>query len=209
MDEATRFRTWDMYYELNKLRKTANPNPSHQLFKWLLDHQKLCAVVTQNIDELHQQAGVPSSKVIELHGSSKRVFCLSCKEVYHNVDEILDSYKSTVELAKQTPRCSKCQTGILKFDTISFGEPLQPQVVQEATMCLSQADMLIVMGTSLVVEPASNMVTICLEKSVPVVLINIGSTFIDDVVNVLLKEKCGEACAKILKQLGDTKCASE
>lgn len=190
-----------MYYELNKLRNAAKPNAAHRLFKWLLDHQKLGAVITQNIDELHQQAGVPSSNVLELHGSSKRIYCLNCKHVYHNADEILDSYKSTVESTKQSPQCHKCQIGILKFDTIYFGEPLQPQVVQDATTCLSQADLLIVMGTALVVAPANNMVTICLENNVPVILINMGNTFIDEFVNVLLKEKCGEVCAKILQQL--------
>lgn len=138
----------DIFYKFYKEKmvyQDALPNPGHLYFKKLEDEGKIKAVITQNIDGLHQLAG--NKNVIEVHGSILRNHCMKCGKSY----ELKDLYNSLV------PRCS-CG-GIIKPDVVLYEEPLDMNLFDEAIRYIRNADLLIIVGTSLVVAPASSLVT--------------------------------------------------
>ena len=135
---------YKFYYEF-MINKEAKPNAAH-LFLAKLEQKKDVVVITQNIDGLHQAAG--SKRVIELHGSVLRNYCMDCHEFY-----------SLEEIMKQNgvPKCPHCG-GIIKPDVVLYEEPLDGAVINDAVYALSHADLLIVAGTSLSVYPASGLI---------------------------------------------------
>lgn len=133
------------FYKDKMICLDAEPNFAHKYLYELEKMGKLKAVVTQNIDGLHQKAG--SSNVLELHGSIHRNYCTKCKQFY-NIDKIVQS---------DIPTCS-CG-GVIKPDVVLYGEGLDASVIQEAIYKISDADMLIIGGTSLAVYPASSFVS--------------------------------------------------
>ena len=134
------------FYKEKMMYLDAQPNPAHQKLAELEKAGKLTAVVTQNIDGLHQAAG--SQNVYELHGSIHRNFCMDCHAFYD---------AAYVKKAPGIPRCEKCG-GIIKPDVVLYEEGLDAGVISGAVSAISQADMLIIGGTSLVVYPAAGFV---------------------------------------------------
>ena len=133
------------FYRSKMLYPNAKPNVVHSTLASLEKAGKLRAVITQNIDGLHQMAG--SRNVIELHGSVNRNYCLDCGEFY-GVDFILNS--------KGVPKCAKCG-GVIKPDVVLYEEPLSDTEWSRAYMAIEEADLIIVGGTSLSVYPASSL----------------------------------------------------
>lgn len=133
------------FYRSKMLYPNAKPNVVHSTLASLEKAGKLRAVITQNIDGLHQMAG--SRNVIELHGSVNRSYCLDCGEFY-GVDYILNS--------KGVPKCAKCG-GVVKPDVVLYEEPLSDTEWSRAYMAIEEADLIIVGGTSLSVYPASSL----------------------------------------------------
>lgn len=133
------------FYRSKMLYPNAKPNVVHSTLASLEKAGKLRAVITQNIDGLHQMAG--SRNVIELHGSVNRNYCLGCGEFY-GVDYILNS--------KGVPKCAKCG-GVVKPDVVLYEEPLSDTEWSRAYMAIEEADLIIVGGTSLSVYPASSL----------------------------------------------------
>lgn len=134
------------FYKDKLVYPEAKPNGCHKALAKLEDEGKLSAVVTQNIDGLHQEAG--SKNVYELHGSIKRNHCTKCGKFFEE-DAVLD--------ADGIPVCDECG-GIIKPDVVLYEEPLDPQTMSKAIEAISKADTLIVGGTSLVVYPAAGMI---------------------------------------------------
>ncbi|GHU56864.1 NAD-dependent protein deacetylase [Clostridia bacterium] len=134
------------FYKDKMLYKGARPNPAHIKLAELERDGKLLAVITQNIDNLHQEAG--SKNVLELHGSVHRNFCQDCGRAFAGIDVILD--------AEDVPRCA-CG-GIIKPDVVLYEEPLAPDILEKSIKAIEQADTLIIGGTSLVVYPAAGLV---------------------------------------------------
>ena len=132
------------FYRDKMLAPSAKPNKAHRALAKLEEQGKLTAVITQNIDGLHQMAG--SKKVLELHGSVHRNYCMRCHK-FHSMEEILHS--------EGVPRCS-CG-GIIKPDVVLYEEGLDQQVLQESVDQIRRADMLIIGGTSLTVYPAAGL----------------------------------------------------
>ena len=137
--------TFYKFYKEFMINTTAKPNEAHK-FLAKLEQKKDVTVITQNIDGLHQLAG--SQKVIELHGSIHRNYCMDCGEFY-GLDAILN--------AEGTPRCTHCG-GIIKPDVVLYEEPLDSAAINGAIYALAHADLLIVAGTSLKVYPASGLI---------------------------------------------------
>ena len=135
------------YYKNNMVYRDAKPNAAHKALAKLEKEGKLKAVVTQNIDGLHQAAG--SKNVFELHGSVLRNYCMDCHEFY-DLDYVLDEKNCT----NGVPRCKKCG-GIVKPDVVLYEEALDEAQITGAVNAISKADMLIVGGTSLAVYPAA------------------------------------------------------
>ncbi len=165
------------FYRDKMLVLDAQPNITHKKLAQMESEGRLKAVVTQNIDGLHQQAG--SKKVLELHGSVHRNYCLKCRSEY-GVDAVID--------LKGIPVCG-CG-GVIKPDVVLYEEGLNQDVIDEAVRCIVAADMLIVGGTSLSVYPAAGLVRYY--KGGKLVLINKSPTPYDQDADLLLQCGLGE-----------------
>ena len=176
------------YYKSNMLYPEVQPNKAHYALAKLGEQGKLKAVVTQNIDGLHQLAG--SKKVFELHGSVLRNYCTRC-HTFYCMEYILkpESCHSDEHPNSTIPRCIKCG-GIIKPDVVLYEEPLDQEVMEGAVEAISSADMLIVGGTSLVVYPAAGMINYF--RGGNLVLINKSSTPYDDKANLVIHDAIGE-----------------
>lgn len=165
-------------YRDKMLAPSAKPNKAHRALAKLEEQGKLTAVITQNIDGLHQMAG--SKKVLELHGSVHRNYCMRCHK-FHSMEEILHS--------EGVPRCS-CG-GIIKPDVVLYEEGLDQQILQESVDQIRRADMLIIGGTSLTVYPAAGLLDYYTGNRL--VLINKTATARDGLANLVINESIGKA----------------
>ena len=167
--------------------KEIKPNAAHYKLAELEEKGKLIGVVTQNIDGLHQKAG--SKKVFELHGSTLRNYCTKCGEFY---DEqfILQSENAPDKL----PHCTKCG-GIVKPDVVLYEEGLDDAIVNGAIDAISNADTLIIGGTSLVVYPAAGLINYF--KGENLVLINKSQTSCDDKATLVIHQPIGQVLGQI------------
>ena len=170
---------------------TAEPNAGHRAVVALERRGKLLALVTQNIDELHQRAGSSPDKVVEVHGSMRRVMCWECGR-RAPMDEAL----ARVRAGESDPHCLVCG-GILKSDTISFGQALVPEVIDRAMTVAAEADLLIAVGTTLQVMPVAGMVPIAAHAGARVVIVNDQPTAMDDLAAVVIREPIGAVLADI------------
>ncbi|GAA0728837.1 NAD-dependent protein deacylase [Clostridium malenominatum] len=176
------------FYKNKMIYKDANPNAAHYALAKLEEMGKLKAVITQNIDGLHQKAG--STKVLELHGSVHRNYCIECKEFY-DLNYILNT-------KEEVPRCEEC-SGVVKPDVVLYEEPLKNDVINQAIYYIENADVLIVGGTSLVVYPAANLIHYY--KGKKLILINKSSTSYDGNAYLIINESIGEVLGEIVKEL--------
>ncbi len=172
------------FYRNKMLCLDAKPNMAHKKLAELEEVGKVRAVITQNIDGLHQLAG--SKKVLELHGSVHRNYCENCHHFY-DANYILES--------KEVPHCKECG-GDIKPDVVLYEEGLDNKTIQEAVSYISQADMLIIGGTSLAVYPAAGLVDYY--QGNKLVLINKTSTPRDHMADLVLQESIGELFGKIV-----------
>ncbi len=169
------------FYREKLIIKGAEPNITHKKLAELEQKGKISAVVTQNIDGLHQKAG--SKKVWELHGSTLRNFCTRCGKFYDE-NFILESKNSPDTL----PRCTDCG-GLVKPDVVLYEEGLDDRIVEGAIQAIRQADMLIIGGTSLVVYPAAGFIRYFTGKNL--VMINRTETSADSAANLVLHQNLG------------------
>lgn len=170
------------FYREKLIIKNIEPNTAHFQLAKMEEKGKLKAVVTQNIDGLHQKAG--SRNVFELHGSTLRNFCMNCGAEY-GIDFIAESENSPDKL----PRCAKCG-GLVKPDVILYEESLDQNVINGAVNAIKNADTLIIGGTSLVVYPAAGLIDYFRGKNI--VLINKSATAGDARANLVIHESIGK-----------------
>ena len=178
---------YDFYYNYF-LNTAAEPNRAHLALAELERQGKLKAVVTQNIDGLHQRAG--SRNVIELHGTTLKHYCTACKALMPN--------EQVKALRGQIPRCEKCNH-IVRPDVVLYEEPLNQSVIEEAIDAISSADMLIIGGTSLAVYPAANFIRYFNGENI--VLINRDETQYDSKATLIFRESIGEVLESVLLSL--------
>lgn len=179
-------RNTEEFYEFYKdkmLFTDARPNAAHLKLAEMERQGKLKAVITQNIDGLHQAAG--SKEVLELHGSVHRNFCQQCGEFY-DLQYIIESYG--------IPRCSECN-GTIKPDVVLYEEGLDQSTMAKTINHISHADMLIVGGTSLAVYPAAGLIDYFSGKYL--VVINMASTPRDTQANIVINDKIGKVFSKL------------
>lgn len=170
------------FYREKLIIKNIEPNTAHFQLAKMEEKGKLKAVVTQNIDGLHQKAG--SKNVFELHGSTLRNFCMDCGAEY-DIDFIAESENSPDKL----PRCAKCG-GLVKPDVVLYEESLDQNVINGAVNAIKNADTLIIGGTSLVVYPAAGLIDYFRGKNI--VLINKSATAGDARANLVIHESIGK-----------------
>ena len=171
------------FYFSKMVYLNAKPNLAHKYFAKLEEEGKVLAVVTQNIDNLHQEAG--SKKVYELHGSIMRNYCMKCHKFYSLKDIFNENY--------EVPRCS-CG-GIIKPDVVLYEEGLNDEVVSNALYAISEADTIIVTGTSLTVYPAAGLINYF--NGNDLVLINKSETPYDNAASLVINDAIGETLSQI------------
>jgi len=192
--DVNRFREDPSYYwsffrdERYPVIKRAKPNEGHFALVELEKRGKLYRVITQNIDGLHQVAG--SSDVIELHGNTRMIFCLSCDRVY----SMNEAYRLLQE--ELPPRCS-CG-GVLKPGTVLFGEPLPQVALDMAMLAARNCDMFLVLGSSLVVYPAASMPRIAKKNGAVLVIVNIDPTPLDDMADLVISESVSKVLSRLI-----------
>lgn len=180
-------REFYRFYRAKLLPQGIKPNAAHYKLVELEKAGKLTAVVTQNIDGLHQAAG--SKKVYELHGSTLRNFCTDCGAFY---DEKIIAESGNAE--DGLPHCTKCG-GLIKPDVVLYEEGLDQNVIEGAVKAISEADMLIIGGTSLTVYPAAGLVNYF--RGDKLVLINKSSTPQDSVADLVIHDAIGQVLGSI------------
>ena len=192
---AARKTIWKMSTESGLLTE-AEPNPAHYAIAELHRLGKLDCVITQNIDNLHQKAGVPDDKVFELHGNMGWVVCLSCRRRFQ-MPEILQKIQEGIEV----PDCPDCQ-GILKPDAVFFGEALPQETLQESIRRSRNCDLFIVVGSTLVIYPAAYIPTYAAEAGAKLAIVNLTPTPFDHYATVIIRGKAGEIMSKVTEKVG-------
>ncbi|MBW1702725.1 MAG: Sir2 family NAD-dependent protein deacetylase [Deltaproteobacteria bacterium] len=191
-DEAAREKYWKMSTEFYGTMKDAIPNPAHLAIKALENLGKLLVIVTQNIDNLHHKAGNSPEKIIELHGTAFSVSCLSCGKEYGR-DEIEDRLNAGVKV----PYCDDC-AGILKPDTISFGQAMPQDKMEQAIMHARDCDLCIVLGSSLVVYPAASVPMQAVQDGAKLIIVNRDETPLDTAADLVIHESVSRVLAQIV-----------
>jgi NAD-dependent deacetylase len=165
---------------------TARPNAGHMALVELEKNGRLHTLVTQNIDGLHQRAGNSPEKVVEVHGTIHEVICLNC-----GWRGPMQATLERVRAGEEDPPCRNCG-GILKSATISFGQPLVPEVIDRALQAAEEADMVLAIGTSLSVYPVANAVPLAKSAGAGVIIVNAQPTAMDQLADVVLRGAIGE-----------------
>jgi NAD-dependent deacetylase len=182
-DPDVRRRSWQARLDHPAWR--ARPNAGHLALAVLERRARLHALVTQNIDGLHQLAGHSPERVIEVHGTMRQVMCMGCGW-QGPMEQILDR----VRAGDADPSCDRCG-GILKSATISFGQALVPAVIGRAMRAAEQADLLLAIGTSLQVYPVAGLVPLAKASGARIVIVNGEPTPFDELADAVLREPIG------------------
>jgi NAD-dependent deacetylase len=192
-DPEIRRRSWQMRREILAVR--AEPNAAHRAIAELGRSGAPVRVITQNVDGLHQLAGLPDRKVIELHGTARSVVCTGCGARTPTPDVL-----SRIEAGEPDPPCLDCG-GILKTATVMFGQELDPAVLAAATAIASACQVMFAVGTSLQVYPAAGLVAIAAHSGARLVIVNAEPTPYDDLADEVIREPIGTALPRLLRQL--------
>lgn len=193
---ATRKKMWQRLRE-GGLMEDAMPNAAHYAIVDLEKMGKLSALVTQNVDNLHQKAGSNPALIRELHGNMQILVCLNCRERYP-IAMVKEKYADS----DNVPTCEYCR-GILKPDVIFFGEALPQQTLTQAMREAEECDLMMVIGSSLVVYPAAYVPVQAKQAGADLVIINKGETEQDHQADVRIDAAAGETMTKIINMIKD------
>ena len=185
-------RKAELYHDLVQ----AKPNPAHISLVKLYEMGLLEAVITQNIDGLHQESGLPDEKVIELHCNTRRVRCMSCGKTIS-----IHEAQKRIEAGDLAPEC-ECG-GYLKSDTISFGQAMPADEVEKAIDLSQNCDFFLVVGSTLLVQPAALMPSYAKQSGAFLAIVNLSETPYDERCDVLIRGKAGEALLEIVNTIRD------
>jgi NAD-dependent deacetylase len=191
--EEVRSHYWQMSTELYQMLKTAKPNAAHMVIATLERMGRLDCVITQNIDGLHQSAGCAHERVIELHGTALSVKCLGCGRTYER-DEVQDRIKT----GDRAPTCDDCQ-GPLKPATISFGQQMPERETAEAFRKAKSCEVFLVIGSSLLVQPAASLPIVARDNEAFLGIINKDATPYDRLAQAVIHGSAGVVLEHILR----------
>ncbi|TQJ56672.1 MULTISPECIES: SIR2 family NAD-dependent protein deacylase [Streptomyces] len=195
-DPQIRRRSWQMRRKNQALE--AEPNAAHLAVAELERSGVPVRVITQNVDGLHQLAGMPVRKVLELHGSARSVLCTRC----HARGPMEDAL-ARVEAGEEDPACRACG-GILKPATVMFGERLDPVVLGEAVAVTKACQVFVAVGTSLRVQPAAGLAGVAADHGARLVIVNAEPTPYDEIADDVVREPIGTALPRLLRELTRT-----
>jgi NAD-dependent deacetylase len=192
--EDARVEYWTWKREGHAVFQNAKPNAGHHALVALERLGKLEALVTQNVDGLHRAAGTSADKLVELHGTNSESVCLGC-----GVREPIERAMADFSRAGSSPRCGRCD-GLLKPGVIMFGQPLEPEDLERAQGAAARADLVLALGSSLVVTPAANVPLVALKRRVPYVIINRGATPHDPLATLKIDGDVSQVLPAALRQ---------
>ncbi|MFF7123088.1 MULTISPECIES: SIR2 family NAD-dependent protein deacylase [unclassified Streptomyces] len=192
-DPEIRRRSWQMRRKNRTLQ--AEPNAAHLAIAELERSGVPVRVITQNVDGLHQLAGLPARKVLELHGTARSVVCTKC----HARGPMEDAL-ARVEAGEEDPPCLECG-GILKSATVMFGQRLDPVVLGEALAITKACQVFIAVGTSLHVQPAAGLAGVAADHGARLVIVNAEPTPYDELADEVVREPIGTALPALLGRL--------
>ena len=170
----------------------AAPNSGHYAVARLVADGKVTAVITQNVDNLHQDSGVPAEQVIELHGNASYAKCLDCEE-RHELGELKDSFLKAGEI----PYCRRCG-GLVKTATVSFGQAMPPGPMARAQEVALDCDLFLVLGSSLVVYPAAGFPLLAKRNGAALAIVNREPTELDGHADLVLNEEIGAVMSAVI-----------
>ncbi|MFF3918988.1 NAD-dependent deacetylase [Streptomyces sp. NPDC001852] len=192
-DREIRRRSWQMRRENRTLQ--AEPNAAHRAVAKLERSGIPVRVITQNVDGLHQLAGMPARKVLELHGSARSVVCTRC-----HARGPMDDALAGVEAGEEDPACLECG-GILKSATVMFGERLDPMVLGQAMAISRACTVFVAVGSSLQVQPAAGLVGVAADHGARLVIVNAEPTPYDELADEVVREPIGTALPELLDRI--------
>jgi NAD-dependent deacetylase len=195
--EAARIRHWKLKKEIHDLYKKVKPNIGHHAIRELERRDQLLGLITQNIDGLHSLAGVSDERLVELHGTDRFVKCLNCEKVFDP-----DAIYQTIIGDFKAPTCDVCG-GFLKSATISFGQQMPAQAMQRAQAWSEAAEIFMVIGSSLQVQPAASFPVIAKRSGALLAIINRDETLLDDMADFNYRGGIGEFFTKLNPLLAD------
>jgi NAD-dependent protein deacetylase/lipoamidase len=189
-----RHEYWRQKCEMHREFGPAQPNTGHHALAEWESAGRIRGIITQNIDGLHQLAG--SQRVLELHGTARQAACLDCRERY-DIEPFIAQFRET----DTVPDCPECG-GRIKHATISFGQMLPPDVLMEATRWSRDTDLMLAIGSSLLVTPAADLPRIAKERGARLVIINRDPTPLDRLADTTLRGSIGQILTELAKVVG-------
>lgn len=195
--EAARIEAWQRRLENYQAYKNAKPNIGHYFIQSLDQKGKLVGLITQNVDGLHGDAGLAEEKIVELHGTNRKIICLKCPKTF-DPDEIMRRLVGDFS----SPLCEACG-GILKAATISFGQAMPEAAMQLAQEWTEHATVFMVMGSSLQVQPAAAFPVLAKRRGALLAIINRELTPLDEYADFVHHGAIGEFCARFGEMIAD------
>jgi NAD-dependent deacetylase len=190
-DPAKRREAWERAFSGRAGWVGREPNAGHLAVARLAEQGKVTAVITQNVDNLHQASGVPAERVIELHGNASFAKCLECDE-RHELAELRESFLRAGEI----PYCRSCG-GLVKTATISFGQAMPAEPMARAEAATLDCDLFLVLGSSLVVYPAAGFPLLAKRNGAKLAIVNREATDLDGYADLVLHDEIGPVMAAI------------
>jgi NAD-dependent deacetylase len=190
--EAKRREAWERAFSGRAGWTGREPNAGHHACARLVAAGKAQAIITQNVDNLHQNAGVPADRVIELHGNASYATCLECG-ARHELADLKALYQATGDL----PCCRACG-GIVKTATISFGQSLPESAMARAEVEAMTCDLFLVLGSSLVVYPANGYPLLAKQNGAALVIVNRDPTEQDELADLVLHDEIGPTMSEVV-----------
>ncbi|MBM3607911.1 MAG: NAD-dependent deacetylase [Alphaproteobacteria bacterium] len=187
-NEQVRIESWRRKFIMDDLYRGAQPNAGHHALAHLVHVERMGCVITQNIDGLHEASGIPREKIIELHGNGTYAGCLSCGE-RHELDEIRRYFESS----GRAPECG-CG-GIVKTATIAFGQSMPEEQMKRARRAALACDLMLAIGSSLVVYPAAGFPALARENGAKLIIINREPTALDEIADAVIRCDIGVTLA--------------
>jgi NAD-dependent deacetylase len=193
-DREAREEYWRRWQELYQGIQQAQPNTGHSAIARLDQMGLLAALITQNVDGLHQEAGLADEKIIELHGNTRRIRCMSCRNI-----TATEEIQARLHSGDAAPEC-ECG-GYLKPDTISFGQAMPVDAVEKATALSHTSDFFLVVGSTLLVQPAAHMPVYAKQNNAFLAIVNLSETPCDNTCDVLIRGKAGDVLQRIVSEV--------
>ncbi|WP_068057803.1 SIR2 family NAD-dependent protein deacylase [Nocardia xishanensis] len=173
----------------------ATPNAAHEALVELARAGRAVTIITQNIDRLHQRAGTPPERVVEIHGNMFEVVCVECA-----FETSMAATLERVAAGEPDPPCPECG-GVLKAATIMFGQQMDQRTLVKAAITAETSDIFLAIGTSLQVEPAASMCAVAVRAGADLIIVNAEPTPYDDIATEVIREPIGTAVPRLVSEI--------